>query len=168
MDVVADFRAGRAPWEGAVRGEGGPAGGEEGALRGDGGPAGGEEGAVRGDGGPARGWPAIDLSEDPAILTAITNDVGTDAIFLRQVIAYGIPGDMLLAFSTSGDSGNVIAALEQARRRGLVTIAIVGYDGGRIAAQRWADHVIVVRSEHIPRIQEAQATAYHALRELVG
>ena len=71
-------------------------------------------------------------------------------------------------FSTSGNSGNVIEALAQARRRGLMTIAMVGYDGGRIASEQLADHVVVTRSEHIPRIQEAQASAYHALRELVG
>ena len=59
-------------------------------------------------------------------------------------------------------------ALAEARRRGLVTIALVGYDGGRIAAERLADHVVVTPSEHIPRIQEAQASAYHVLRELVG
>ena len=84
------------------------------------------------------------------------------------MIAYGLPGDALLALSTSGNSMNVIAALEEARRRGLVTIAMVGYDGGRIGAEELADHVIVTRSEHIPRIQEAQASAYHALRALVG
>jgi D-sedoheptulose 7-phosphate isomerase len=113
------------------------------------------------------GRPAIDLTEDPAILTAIANDIGTDAIFSRQVIAYGAAGDALLALSTSGNSTNVIAALAQARRRGLVTLAMVGYDGGRIAAEALADHVVVTRSEHIPRIQEAQASAYHALRGLV-
>jgi D-sedoheptulose 7-phosphate isomerase len=74
---------------------------------------------------------------------------------------------VLLAISTSGGSANVIAALEEARRRGLGTIALVGYDGGRIAADRLADHVVVSGSQHIPRIQEAQATAYHLLRELV-
>jgi len=119
---------------------------------------------------PPHGWPArraIDLAEDPSILTAIANDVGVEAIFLRQVIAYGGPGDALLALSTSGGSGNVIAALAQARRRGLLTIALVGYDGGRIAEEGLADHVVVTRSQHIPRIQEAQASAYHALRELV-
>jgi D-sedoheptulose 7-phosphate isomerase len=116
----------------------------------------------------AAGRPAIDLTEDAAILTAIANDIGTDAIFSRQVIAYGAAGDALLALSTSGSSTNVIAALAEARRRGLMTIAMVGYDGGRIAADGLADHVVVTRSEHIPRIQEAQASAYHALRELVG
>ena len=117
--------------------------------------------------GSGRAWPAIDLTEDAAILTAIANDIGPEAIFSRQVIAYGRTGDVLLALSTSGNSGNVIQALEEARRRGLVTIAMVGYDGGRIDAERLADHVIVTRSQHIPRIQEAQASAYHVLRELV-
>jgi D-sedoheptulose 7-phosphate isomerase len=115
-------------------------------------------------------WPArraLDLTEDPAILTALANDIGTEAIFARQVIAYGRAGDALLALSTSGNSANVIAALAEARRRELQTIAMVGYDGGRVAAERLADNVIVTRSEHIPRIQEAQASAYHLLRELV-
>jgi len=114
---------------------------------------------------PAR--PAIDLTEDTAVLTAVGNDVGIEAIFARQVIAYGAPGDAVLSFSTSGNSANVIAALAEARRRGLTTIALVGYDGGRIAAERLADHVVVTRSEHIPRIQEAQASAWHVLRGLV-
>jgi D-sedoheptulose 7-phosphate isomerase len=83
------------------------------------------------------------------------------------VIAYGRPGDVAIALSTSGTSRSVIAALDEARRRGLVTVAFVGYDGGRIAAERLADHVVLTRSDHIPRIQEAQASAYHALRELV-
>jgi D-sedoheptulose 7-phosphate isomerase len=113
-------------------------------------------------------WPAIDLSEDAGILTAVANDIGVEAIFARQVIAYGEPGDALLALSTSGNSRNVIEALAQARRQRLVTIAMVGYDGGRIADEDLAEHVVITRSEHIPRIQEAQASAYHALRELVG
>ena len=62
----------------------------------------------------------------------------------------------------------MIHALAEARRRGLVTIAMVGYDGGRVPGEDLADHVVVTRSEHIPRIQEAQASAYHALLELVG
>ncbi len=111
--------------------------------------------------------PAIDLAEDASILTAVANDVGVGAMFARQVIAYGRPGDALLAFSTSGGSENVLSALAQARRDGLVTIAFVGYDGGRIAADGLADHVVVTRSEHIPRIQEAQASAWHVLRELM-
>ena len=115
-----------------------------------------------------RARPAIDLTEDAAILTAIANDIGTEAIFSRQVIAHGRPADTLLAISTSGNSANVIHALAEARSRGLSSIAMVGYDGGRVAAERLADHVVVTRSEHIPRIQEAQASAYHVLRELVA
>jgi D-sedoheptulose 7-phosphate isomerase len=119
---------------------------------------------------PGRGWPArraLDLTADTAILTAIANDIGTEAIFARQVIAYGRRGDVLLALSTSGNSLSVLEALAEARRRGLATIALVGYDGGRVAAEGLADHVVITRSQHIPRIQEAQATAYHLLRELV-
>jgi len=119
---------------------------------------------------PPHGWPArpaLDLTEDSSILTAIANDVGTDLIFSRQVIAHGREGDVLLALSTSGNSANVIMALEEARRRSLVTVAMVGYGGGRVAAEALADHVVVTRSENIPRIQEAQASAWHVLRELV-
>jgi D-sedoheptulose 7-phosphate isomerase len=117
-----------------------------------------------------QGWPArpaLDLTEDAAILTALANDIGPEVLFQRQIIAHGRAGDTLISLSTSGGSANVILALEEARRRGLPTIAFVGYDGGRIAAQRLADHVIVTRSQHIPRIQEAQASAYHVLRELL-
>ena len=121
----------------------------------------------RAAGAAGRPRPAIDLTEDTGILTAIANDIGIDAIFSRQVIAYGERGDALLALSTSGSSRNVIAALGQARGQGLLTIALVGYDGGRVGSEGLADHVVITRSEHIPRIQEAQASAYHALRELV-
>jgi len=121
--------------------------------------------AARGGHWPAR--PALDLTEDPAILTALANDIGVEALFSRQIIALGRAGDSVLAISTSGGSANVIAALAEARRRGLATIALVGYDGGSIAAEGLADHVVVTPSEHIPRIQEAQASAYHVLRELV-
>jgi D-sedoheptulose 7-phosphate isomerase len=116
----------------------------------------------------AAGRRALDLTEDAAILTAIANDIGTEAIFARQIIAYGRPDDALVALSTSGNSDNVIAALAEARRRGLVTVALVGYDGGRVAAEALADHVVVTRSQNIPRIQEAQASAYHVLLEAVG
>jgi D-sedoheptulose 7-phosphate isomerase len=117
-----------------------------------------------------RDWqprPAIDLTADPAIITAIANDVGYEPVFARQVIAYGEGRDVLVAISTSGGSANVIAALAEARRRGLLTIALVGYDGGRVAAEQLADHVLVTRCEHIPRIQEAQAGVLHVLRELI-
>jgi D-sedoheptulose 7-phosphate isomerase len=73
-----------------------------------------------------------------------------------------------VALSTSGSSPNLVRALGEARSRGLATISFVGYDGGRIAAESLADHVIVSRSQHIPRIQEAQASAYHAMLELLA
>jgi D-sedoheptulose 7-phosphate isomerase len=110
---------------------------------------------------------ALDLTEDSGILTALANDIGPEVLFARQVIAYGRQGDAVIAFTTSGGSENIMAGLAEARRRGLVTVAMVGYDGGRIAAERLADHVVVTPSQHIPRIQEAQASAYHALRELI-
>ena len=106
---------------------------------------------------------ALDLTADSSILTALANDVGTGVMFQRQLIAHGCEGDVAVAFSTSGGSANILLALEEARERGLETIAVVGYDGGRIAADRLADHVIVAPSEYIPRIQEAHATVYHLL-----
>jgi D-sedoheptulose 7-phosphate isomerase len=116
----------------------------------------------------AAGRRALDLTDDPAILTALANDIGVEWIFARQVIAHGRPQDALVTLSTSGSSANVLAALAEARRRGLATVAFVGYDGGRIAAEGLADHVVITRSEHIPRIQEAQASAYHVLVELLA
>ncbi len=117
-----------------------------------------------------QGWPtrrAIDLTEDASIITAVANDVGVAQVFQRQVIAYGREGDALVVLSTSGNSENLIVALAEARRRGMASVAFVGYDGGRIAGDGLADHVIVTRSQHIPRIQEAQASGYHVLRELI-
>jgi D-sedoheptulose 7-phosphate isomerase len=119
---------------------------------------------------PEPGWPArpaLDLTADQAIITALANDIGSDAIFARQVIAYGRPGDVLVTLSTSGSSLSVLAALAEARRRQLTTVAFVGYDGGRVAADELADHIVISPSQHIPRIQEAQATAYHLLRALI-
>jgi Phosphoheptose isomerase len=92
-------------------------------------------------GGPAR--KAIDLTADSAILTALANDIGTEVLFGRQIIAYAGAGDAALALSTSGDSANIIEALAEADRRGLLTIAFVGYDGGRVAREGLADHVVV-------------------------
>jgi D-sedoheptulose 7-phosphate isomerase len=111
---------------------------------------------------------ALDLTDDAAILTALANDVGPDVVFARQVAVYASPRDVVVAFTTSGNSRNIIAALDAARRRGLLTIAFTGYDGGRIGAEQLADHIINAPSEYVPRIQEAHATAYHALRTLLG
>jgi D-sedoheptulose 7-phosphate isomerase len=117
---------------------------------------------------PERNWPsipALSLSLEPAILTAISNDVGVEVVFVRQIIAQGRSGDVAIAFSTSGGSRNVIAGLEEARKRGMMTVALLGYDGGEIVRRGLADRAIVVRSDYIPRIQEVQGTTYHVLRE---
>jgi D-sedoheptulose 7-phosphate isomerase len=109
--------------------------------------------------------PAISLALEPAILTAVANDVGTEVIFLRQLIAQARPHDVAVALSTSGGSKNVIAALEEARRRGMLTVALLGYDGGEIVRRNLADISIVVHSDYIPRIQEVQGSIYHVIRE---
>ncbi len=111
--------------------------------------------------------PAISLSAESANITAIANDIGTEAIFARQLIAHAAPEDVAIGISTSGGSANILSALAEARRRGLLTVGIVGYDGGRIVGERLADHAVVVRSDYIPRIQEVQASIYHVLRGLV-
>ena len=86
---------------------------------------------------------------------------------MRQIIAFGEAGDIALGFSTSGHSRNVVEGLTEARRRGLLTIAVSGGEGGTMAATGFADHCFVARAEHIPRIQEGQATIWHGLLELV-
>ena len=104
--------------------------------------------------------PALSLAAEPATITAIANDVGREFIFLRQLIAHVRERDVVIALSTSGGSLNVIAALEEARKRGNTTVALLGYDGGEIFRRRLADHAIVVRSDYIPRVQEAQAAIW--------
>jgi D-sedoheptulose 7-phosphate isomerase len=108
--------------------------------------------------------PALSLAADTATITAIANDVGRDYIFLRQLIAHIRPHDVAIGLSTSGGSANVIAAFAEARKRGNRTIALLGYDGGEIRRRGLADHIIVVPSDYVPRIQEAQATIYHTMR----
>jgi D-sedoheptulose 7-phosphate isomerase len=111
--------------------------------------------------------PAVSLSLEPANITALANDVGTENIFLRQLIAHARPEDVAVAISTSGGSKNIIVALEEARKRNLLTIALLGYDGGEILRRGIADFPVVVRSDYIPRIQEVQASIYHVIRELL-
>jgi D-sedoheptulose 7-phosphate isomerase len=111
--------------------------------------------------------PAVSLSAEAANITAIANDIGTDAIFTRQLIAHARPEDVAIGISTSGGSANILAALAEARKRGLLTVALVGYDGGRVVREKLTDHALVVRSDYIPRIQEVQASVYHVLRGLV-
>ncbi|MDP9457199.1 MAG: SIS domain-containing protein [Actinomycetota bacterium] len=111
--------------------------------------------------------PAVSLSAEAANITAIANDIGAEAIFARQLIAHTRPEDVAVGISTSGGSANILAALAEARKRGLLTVALVGYDGGRILSEGLTDHALVVRSDYIPRIQEVQASVYHVLRGLV-
>ncbi|MGA2598255.1 MAG: SIS domain-containing protein, partial [Bryobacteraceae bacterium] len=113
---------------------------------------------------PPQGYrpiPAISLSLEPANITALANDVGTEVIFLRQMIAQARPEDVAVGISTSGGSKNIIMALEEARKRGMLTVALLGYDGGEILRRGLADHPLIVRSDYIPRIQEVQASIYH-------
>jgi D-sedoheptulose 7-phosphate isomerase len=109
--------------------------------------------------------PAVSLSLEPANITAVANDVGTEVIFLRQLIAQARPEDVAIGISTSGGSRNIIMALEEARKRKMLTVALLGYDGGEIKRQGLADFPIVVECDYIPRIQEVQASIYHIIRE---
>lgn len=108
--------------------------------------------------------PALSLSLEPANITAIANDVGHDVIFVRQLIAHAHRDDVAIGISTSGGSRNVVAALEESRKRHLLTVGLLGYDGGEIRRRALADHCIVVGSDYIPRIQEVQASIYHIIR----
>jgi D-sedoheptulose 7-phosphate isomerase len=108
--------------------------------------------------------PAVSLAAEPANITAIANDIGSEAIFARQLIAHARPEDVAVGISTSGSSPNILAALKEARKRGLLTVGLAGYDGGKVVAERLVDHALVVRCDYIPRIQEAQASLYHVLR----
>lgn len=108
---------------------------------------------------------AISLSMEPANITALANDIGTEVIFLRQLMAHARPDDVAIGISTSGGSRNIVMALEEARKRSLLTVALLGNDGGEIARRKLADLPIIVRSDYIPRIQEVQASAYHVILE---
>jgi D-sedoheptulose 7-phosphate isomerase len=112
--------------------------------------------------------PAVSLALEPANITALANDIGVEVIFLRQLIAHARPEDVAIGISTSGGSRNILTALEEARKRCLLTVALLGYDGGEIARRGLADHALVVRSDYIPRIQEVQASLYHVLTELLS
>ncbi len=114
-----------------------------------------------------RPLPAVALTNDIAVVTAVANDVGFDNVYSRQIIAFGRPGDIAFGISTSGNSPNVLVALEQAKKQGLMTLALVGYDGGKTLHSPAVDYCIVAPSDHTPRIQEGHATIYHALLDIV-
>ena len=119
---------------------------------------------------PNPAWPtlpAIALPNDIAVVTAVGNDVGFENIFTRQLIAFGRRGDIAVGISTSGNSANLIAAFEQAKKQGMLTVGLAGYDGGKTAQSKFVDYCIISPSDYIPRIQEAQATVYHSLLEII-
>jgi D-sedoheptulose 7-phosphate isomerase len=108
-----------------------------------------------------RGMPSIALTTDTSILTAIANDYGFEAVFARQVEALGEAGDMLVGITTSGNSGNVVCAMEVARALGMVTVGFTGAGGGKLTAL--TDHLFAVDSRATERIQEAHILAGHML-----
>lgn len=117
--------------------------------------------------GRARPLPALCLTNDIAVVTALSNDVGFDVVFARQIAAFGQAGDIAVGLSTSGNSSNVIRAFDEASRRGLITVGLAGYDGGKMAEVDTIDYLFVVPSASVHRIQEAQTTTYHVLWELI-
>ncbi len=112
-----------------------------------------------------RGWPAVALSTDTSVLTAVANDFGFETVFARQVEALGRPGDLAVGITTSGASPNVVRALEAAKTRGLRTIALTGNDGG--AAGRIAEVHVNVPETVAARVQEAHITVLHLLCAVV-
>ncbi len=114
-----------------------------------------------------RALPARCLADDPAVLTALANDVGFDLVFSRQLIAYATAGDIAVGLSTSGSSRNLLAAFAEARRRGLVTVGLAGYDGGEMATSADVEHCLVVASDSVHRVQEVQASLAFVLWEAV-
>ena len=106
---------------------------------------------------------ARSLAEDQAVLTALSNDIGFDVVFSRQLIAHGRSSDIAMGFSTSGNSENLLVAFAEAAKRGMLTVGLSGYDGGRMAADPNLEHCIVVRSDSVHRIQESQASVIHVL-----
>jgi D-sedoheptulose 7-phosphate isomerase len=116
-----------------------------------------------------RPLPALSLTSDIALVTALSNDVGFEVVFARQVAALGRPGDIAFGLSTSGGSANLVQAFEEAWGRGMLTVGLAGYEGGRLAELAEAgvlDHLFVVPSRSVHRIQEAQTTIYHVLWEV--
>lgn len=112
-----------------------------------------------------RPYPALSLTANGEYLTAVCNDYGADEIFARQVWGLGQPGDVLIAFTTSGRSRNVLRALEEARRRGMESICFLGRDGG--FTKGVATLELLVPGSVTTRIQEAHKVLFHALCEMV-
>ncbi len=112
-----------------------------------------------------KSWPAIALTTDTSILTALGNDYNFDIIFARQLEGLGQKGDVVFAISTSGNSKNVLAGVKQARAMGMIIIGVTGGTGGALASA--CDIVIVAASSKTARIQETHLCVFHAICEIV-
>ena len=110
--------------------------------------------------------PAFGLANDTAVVTALCNDIGVDVVFSRQLAAFGGRGDIAVGLSTSGNSANLLRAFDEAARRGMLTIGLAGYDGGKMAELDSIDYLFVAPTTSIHRIQEAQTTIYQVFWEL--
>jgi D-sedoheptulose 7-phosphate isomerase len=119
-------------------------------------------------GGTAPPLPAFGLANDTSVVTALCNDVGVEVVFARQLAAFARPDDIAVGLSTSGNSDNLLRAFDEASRRGMLTVGLAGYDGGRMAELDSIDYLFVVPSSSVHRIQEAQTTIYQVLWELTA
>jgi len=115
----------------------------------------------------ARPLPALGLASDTSVVTALCNDIGVEVVFARQIAAFGRRDDIAVGLSTSGNSDNLLRAFDEASRRGLLTVGLAGYEGGKMAELGSIDYLFVAPSSSVHRIQEAQTTVYHVLWELV-
>jgi D-sedoheptulose 7-phosphate isomerase len=118
--------------------------------------------------GDARPLPAFGLANDTSVVTALCNDIGVDVVFARQLGAFGGPGDIAVGLSTSGNSANLLRAFDEASRRGMLTIGLAGYEGGKMAELDSIDYLFIAPSTSIHRIQEAQTTIYQVFWELTS
>jgi D-sedoheptulose 7-phosphate isomerase len=118
--------------------------------------------------GAAPPLPAFGLANDTSVVTALCNDIGVDVVFARQLGAFGQAGDIAVGLSTSGNSANLLRAFDEASRRGMLTVGLAGYDGGKMAELASIDYLFVAPSTSIHRIQEAQTTIYQVLWELTA
>jgi D-sedoheptulose 7-phosphate isomerase len=112
-----------------------------------------------------KGYPAIALTTDTSVLTAWANDYDFETIFSRQVEALGIKGDVFFGISTSGNSENIIRAIDMAKKRKMRTVSLLGKDGGKI--KKISDISIIIPSDNTPRIQEAHIMLIHIICEEV-
>jgi D-sedoheptulose 7-phosphate isomerase len=117
-------------------------------------------------GGDARPLPAFGLANDTSVVTALCNDIGVEVVFARQLAAFCGRDDIAVGLSTSGNSANLLCAFDEASRRGMLTVGLAGYEGGKMAELDSIDYLFVAPSSSIHRIQEAQTTTYQVLWEL--